>query len=491
MSLPLPELRRGAAPLVEQLVRHFETAIQQGRYRPGDRLPPIREAAQRLAVTRATVQDAYRRLADAGVVSATVGRGTIVTAAGGRDGASVFSAGAHAAWEQLRGAPQSPSLPLGVEVVANLAELLPDQQQFPVAAFRDSLARVLQDRGGEVLCYGHPLGSPDLRAELARRPEEADPRCDPDEILVTSGAQQGIDLVLRTFTSPGDAVVVPVPTYHHLFGLLRAHGLELVPVAQDRSGLDLDALVAALRRPDVRLLYVMPTFHNPTGRTLSLTQRQALVEALTPTRVPVLEDEFQRELRFAGEPLPSLRHLDPRGLTVTVRTFSKGLFPAVRTGWVRAARDVLSRMAALKRFTDLETSPLLQAALVDFMAAGAFDRYVTSLRAELARRHATARQTLAQAMPKRTAWSEPEGGFAAWVEPPALDCEVLAQAAAARGVLVTPGRVFQPGGEPQRGLRLSLSRVSCEAIRAGIEVLGECAHELLERAHPARTRIFL
>ena len=480
MPFDLPELQKAAPePLVDQIVDHLRAAIQQGRYRPGGQLPTIRAAAQQLDVNRATVQEAYRRLAETGLVSATVGRGTEVTAAGDSDGASVFSPGAHAAWQQLRAAPQAPTPPQGTAVEVSFAELLPDQDLFPVDEFREALERVLRDRGGDLLVYGHPLGNPELRRQLAVRSECADPACDPDEILVTSGAQQGIDLVLRTFTAPGDAVAVAVPTYHHLFGLLAAHGLELVPLTHGPDGVDPVELENVLGRPGVRLLYVMPTFQNPTGRSLSADQRRVLAEVVSRTRVPVLEDEFQRELRFAGEPAPSLRELDPRGLTVTVRTFSKGLFPGVRTGWVRAAVDVLSRMAALKRVTDLDTSPLLQAALVDFMAEGMLDRYLDELRGELQRRHQAAQTALAQHMPEGSTWSRPDGGFVLWVETPSIDGERLAELAASRGVLATPGRVFTPHAAASDGLRLSLSRTSPAQVERGIAVLGACATELL------------
>jgi len=476
MANDFPHLERPSRlPLVEQIVRHYRTAIQQGRLRAGDRLPTIRVVAERLKVTRNTVQDAYRKLAGTRMVSATVVRGTVVTGTPNGSG-SPFSSGALATRRQQESAPQAPAVPPGTAVRANFAGLLPDQDEFPVDAFRASIERVLRSRGSDLLVYGNPAGSPELRRACGDAPGEA------DEILITNGAQQGIDLVLRAFTEPGDAVAVAVPTYHQLFGLLSAHGLEAVPVAIGSHGIDPGDLERVLARPGVRLLYLMPTFQNPTGRSLDALQRQQLMHVVTKTRVPVLEDEFQRELRFAGEPAPSLRALDARELTVTVRTFSKGLFPGVRIGWVQAPLEILATLAALKRATDLETSPLLQAALVDFMAQGALGRHLESLRARLRERHAVAQTALAAQMPDGTTWSRPEGGFALWLEgPPGLDGDRLAEHAARRGVLATPGRVFDPLARPSSGLRLSLSRTSLAQIAAGIEILGACARDLLAR----------
>ena len=393
----------------------------------------------------------------------------------------------------------------GTPLVANLAELLPDQELFPVEEFQRSLTSVLQRRGGELLNYGQPTGDRELRRLLAERdrdPESGgDPghvdTSDPTEILVTNGAQQGIDLVLRAFTRPGDAVAVAIPTYHHLFGLLKAHGLQLVPLRAGPEGIDRGDLERTLRRPDVRLLYLMPTFHNPTGRTMDDAERRAVMELVRETDVPVLEDEFELELRFRGKPLQSLRRLDPRGLTVTVRTFSKGLFPGVRLGWIQARPDVLGPMAALKRYIDLETSPLLQAALVDFMRRGALDRYLKTLGQELAVRHRVAQEALAEAMPEGASWSDPDGGFALWVEgPPGVDGGQLAAAAAGHGVLVSPGQLFHPDTTSDTstvpGVRLSLSRANAEQIRNGIAVLGRCAGELAQQTlSPAGRPLFL
>lgn len=476
---PIPELRRdGSSPVVAQIAAHFQAMIEAGRYRAGDRLPTIRAVAEGADVTRNTVQAAYRRLADAGLVRATVGRGTVVaeTATATERG---LSRSARAAWRALRAAPSLPSLPRGRELVADFAGLQPDHGLFPVRRFGAAVEDALRNFGGRLLGYGEPAGSPDLRSALARR-HAPDGIADPERILITTGAQQGIDLVLRTFAEPGDAVAVAVPTYPQLFGALEAHGLELIPVDAPDGVADPASLRRVLSRSDVRLLYVMPSFHNPTGATLDRAQREALIEIVATTDVPVLEDEFECELRFAGEEPPALAQLDPRGRTVTVRSFSKGLFPGVRIGWVEAPPEVLGPMTALKRFSDLESSPLLQAALLEFLQSGAMDDYLKDLRAELRARHRVARQALRAAMPEGTRWTEPEGGLALWVEfPRGADVDRIAGSAAGEGVLVTPGRAFDPHGRPSRGMRLSLSRVSAERVERGIHILARHAHDEL------------
>jgi len=384
-------------------------------------------------------------------------------------------------------------LPAGRELIANFAELAPDGGRFPVDEWRAAMDAVLRRSGGELLGYGNETsGLPELRALLAARSPDGEHGATAADVLVTAGAQQALDLVLRTFCAPGDRVVVSAPSYHQMHGLLLAHGLQIEPVTFGADGLDLDSLERALRRDGVRLVYLMPTFHNPTGRTLDLAQREALTRVLARTSVPVVEDEYQHSLRFRGAALPSLRSLDPRGLTVTVATASKELFPALRIGWVMAAAELLRPMAAVKRFMDLETSPLLQAALVEFMRAGSFDRYLDGLRAELRDRHAALQQAAREWLPAGCSLSDPDGGFLSWLElPEAGHGDQLAELANPRGVRVVPGRVFDLHSRPSRGVRLSLSRAGVSQVAAGMRVLGQCARQLVSALAPAPARPFL
>jgi len=471
-----------------EIAAHFAARIAAGQLAPGERLPTIRAVAAEWDVPRGVAHAAYRRLQDSGLVVATVGRGTVVASASAeRRGHEPLARAARAALQACAHA-QVGTLPEGEAEVADFAQFLPDSASFAVDEFRESLERALRDRGHELLGYGEPAGDADLRRLLADRAAPTDPGATPDHVLITSGAQQGIDLVLRTFTSPGDAVIVVVPCYHDLFGLLASHGVDVLPVWWTEAGLDLDALARALRSPRARLLYVMPTFQNPTGRSLDAAERRALLQLLEPTRTPILEDDCASELRFAGEPLPSLRSLDRRGLTVTVRSFSKELFPGVRIGWLVGGPRVLPAMAALKRYCDLETTPLLQAALVDFAARGGLDRHVAALRARLRDRHDVARAALRRAMPEGARWTTPDGGFALWLTvAPDLDAAALAEAASRRGVCVAPGALFDPERRPSAAVRLSLSRVEPDRIAAGIDVLGACAAAL--RSARAATRL--
>ncbi len=496
VNTPLPELDRDATTsLAAQIAGFYRRAIEDGRLRAGERLPPIRAVADACDVARAAVQDGYRELAEQGLVEGTVGRGTVVIggagATGDTAGSRPLSPYAEAALRRSQLMPGAPPMPAGRALVANFAELAPDGARFPVDEWRAAMDAVLQRRGADLLGYGHATnGLPELRALLAERSREIDPGLGADDVLVTAGAQQALDLVLRTFCAPGDTVVVSAPSYHQMHGLLRAHGLQVVPVPFGSDGLDLDQLRRALERRQVRLVYLMPTFHNPTGRSLDLAQRRALLDVIARTAVPIVEDEYQSSLRIRGDALPALRSLDARGLTVTVSTVSKELFPALRIGWVAGGADLLRPMAAVKRFMDLETSPLLQAALVEFIQRGSLDRHLGPLRDELRQRHAALQRACREHLPLGCTITDPAGGFVAWLElPQPGQGDRLAELAVERGVRVLPGRVFDLHGQPSRGVRLSLTRADVQQIRAGVRVLAECAEQLV--AAPVAARPFL
>lgn len=485
--LPVVHPTTSATPS-EQIARFYESAIEDGRVPIGDRLPPIRVVATSCQVTRATVQDAYRRLADRGLVEGTVGRGTVVLATSKGGGEQAAGAGrlvspyAEAALRRTKAMAGAPALAVDQPLIANFAELQPDDARFPIAEWRAAMDAVLEHHGRELLGYGHSaMGLDELRDLLARRSHDSDPGLSSDNLLVTAGAQQALDLVLRTVCSVGDTVVVTQPSYHHMHGLLRAHGLQVVQVPLGDDGLDLAQLARVIARPSVRMCYLMPTFHNPTGRSLGVEHRRELINAVASSDIVLVEDEYQQSLRCRGEALPTLRSMDQRGRTVTVSTVSKELFPALRIGWIAGDQKILEPMAAVKRFMDLETSPLLQAALVEFMRRGSFDRHLDQLRIELRRRHEALQAACAEYLPAGCRVTDPDGGFVAWLElPNEGQGDQLAKLAAERGVRVVPGRAFDLDVAPSRGVRLSLTRANVEEIRDGVRVLGECASDLLQ-----------
>ncbi len=487
----IPIDRRAREPVSRQIVAYLRRAIEAGRLRPESKLAPIRELARTLGVNRETVATAYRELEVLGLTESTVGRGTFVCA---RPGAET---GARAQVEAPAPQPFEPLLSRACSVAASplpgldapagavhLERLVPDASLYPHDAFRRSLNRALA-KGGAALCdYGDPRGLPTLRRELVERLARSGIEADADDLVVTAGSTQGFALALRLFCDPGDAVAVESPTYPSACTAIATLGLRAVPVPAAESGLDPDRLEAVLARGDVRVIYTMPTFQNPTGISTDVAHRRALLALAARYRVPIVEDDFEKDLRLRGRGAPSLRALDACGSVVYVGTFSKALFPGVRIGWLRAPRGIADAAVRLKRTLDLTTSPLLQAGLVQFLREGAYDRHLRRVVAELRRRMEAALRALGRALPDGSRVRAPEGGYLHWVElPEGIDTQALLPEAARAGVVYAPGQPFFLDGRRSSALRLSLAGASVPEIERGVRALGEVVHAAL-RASP-------
>jgi 2-aminoadipate transaminase len=245
------------------------------------------------------------------------------------------------------------------------------------------------------------------------------------------------------------------------------------PIPMTDRGMDLDALEAVLERSRPKLVFTMPTFHNPTGITMDLDSRRRLLDLASRYGTPVVEDDFDSELRFDGDPLPPLKALDERGSVLHIGTFSKGLFPGLRLGFVVAPPPVVAMLGRTKLIADYHTSLLLQAAVLEFCREGHYDRHLKRLASIYRDKSRTLTRALERFFPGNVSWTRPEGGYAFWVTlPEGLSADTLLEESAGAGVLFTPGSNFFARGDGDRYLRLSISRVPSERIAEGIERLG-------------------
>jgi DNA-binding transcriptional MocR family regulator len=366
--------------------------------------------------------------------------------------------------------------------------MVPDLSLYPVDEFRKALNHVLHRGGRTLLDYGDPRGHEGLRRVLVERLVASGIEADADEIVVTSGSTQALALVARLFCDPGDTVVVEEPTYAGACATFAALGLRLVGVPLRPEGLDLEALDGVCARGGVRLVYTMPSFQNPTGLSTSLEHRQRLLAVVRRHGVPVLEDDFQKELRHRGRAVPPLRALDRTGHVVYVGTFSKGLFPGARVGWVLPGRRLIEAAVALKRATDLASSHAVQAALAHFCRSGGYDRHVRRATREFGRRLERLTTALATHLPEGSTFTRPEGGFVVWVTlPEPLDTLALLPAAKRAGVVYAPGAIFYPDGRRSSALRLAVGQAAPDDIERGVRALATVARAELPRRAMGRT----
>jgi GntR family transcriptional regulator/MocR family aminotransferase len=446
--------RAGRLPMHRQLSQRLREAILAGQFPPGTRLPSTRTLATELGVSRTTALAAYEQLRDEGYLDGRVGAGTTVadltgpppartpaapaaplpTPHGtGPDAARpVLSArGAAVAASRWRLRPQTDSgrgrpraFPLG----------LPALDAFPRQLWTRVLTRRARRSLGDLLGYQDPAGHRPLREAIAAYLGLASGvRCDPDQVLVVSGAQAGIDLAARLLLDPGDKVWVEDPGYYGARGALTGAGARLVPVPVDADGLDLGA--ARRRQPDARLAYVTPSHQFPVGMTMSLARRLDLLAWAESAGGYVLEDDYDSEYRYVGRPLPALQGLDQAGRVVYVGSFSKVLFPSLRVGYLVVPGGLVDAFTAAQRFGEVHVPALEQAALADFIADGHLGRHVRRMRALYAIRGWALVRAIRRQAPDALEVRSAHAGLhlVAWL-PPGADDRAAAERAAAAGV---------------------------------------------------------
>lgn len=476
-------------PLYLQLRDQLRARLLSGAIAPGSRLPSAREMSQLLHVSRNTVDEAYRMLQDEGLVRIVSGQGTFAAArraegnAPAEESGPGTGSGAALDWDacvarQARDftdfREHQGRVDLGNRQVISFSSLAPDYHAFENDAFRRALNAVMIDEGSVLLAYGYTRGYEPFRQYIRQYLTGKGLRMEGQEVLITSGFRQGAGLVVETLVEPGSRVAVEAPTYNGFLGILRARGAQAVPVDCDAEGMIPQRLEEALDEGEVRLVYLIPTYHNPTGRNMSLRRRQSILNLCARRGIPILEDGFNEELRFRGECHPAIKALEGSGCVVYAGSFSKVLFPGIRVGWVVAPSALMRYLVNAKYNQDIHTPPLLQAALRRYCLDGSLDRHIKRTRGLYRERLDALYGALETHFSGRARWEKVEGGFSAWVEfPEEMDLRAAMEGARERGVLYAPGDAFYPDGRGRNCIRLGFSRLTPEKIEQGIGILSD------------------
>jgi DNA-binding transcriptional MocR family regulator len=471
-------------PLYRQLSAALLVAIRAGRIHIGDRLPSEREYAERLGVSRTTVTAAYQELKDLGVLRGYVGRGVVVVA---NDTDQRQLGGIP--WLQLGSRLARYTPPAGPR--RNTGDIpLADGWLNPELVPRAALAASAARAAAVTELFGvsaPPLGLPALREALAGMLQAQGTKVTADEILVTGGAQQGLNVVARALLGPGDVVVVESPCWHGAFRAFRAAGAEVVGVPMDHEGMDPDRLEDALVRVRPKFVYLIPTIQCPTGRLMSLERRRRILQICERYRTPILESQVYGDLVFDTAP-PSLRKLDTAGLVIQQGSASKSISPALRLGWLVAPREAMDLLGAAKASLDLCTPTLTQATLADFLDSGAHPRHLARLRAALQLRRDTLVKALARHCPQLRFVSPPGGPYLWAALPPGLTGSEVEAAAAAEGVSIRGGEAFLPEQGTSGHVRLCYASPATEQLSVGAERLGRALNRLLTQPRDSADR---
>ncbi|MGH2913960.1 MAG: PLP-dependent aminotransferase family protein [Solirubrobacteraceae bacterium] len=366
--------------------------------------------------------------------------------------------------------------------VISLAGGLPDTSSFPARSYAALMGRVAAESCARALQYGPTEGLARVRDCICEVMAAEGITVDADQLLVTTGAQQAIDLVCKTLLDPGDVVVAEAPTYPGAIPTFCSYQAEVVQVTIDRDGLRIDELRATLdrlqsagRRP--KFIYTVPNFHNPAGVTMSLERRRELVSIAAERELLVLEDNPYGLLRYEGDPLPALRSLDDE-FVIYAGTFSKILSPGVRLGWAAAPAPILRKLQLGKQGADLCSSSISQYFVSAYFDAGPWGEYINSLLEIYRRRRDVMLDALAEHFPREAEWTRPQGGLFIWATlPDYIDTTDLLARALREHVAFVPGRAAFMDGRGGSSMRLNFSGIGEDAIREGVRRIGEVVHE--------------
>jgi GntR family transcriptional regulator/MocR family aminotransferase len=475
-------------PIYQQLARHFRLQIESGRMAAGDRLPPTRDLARQLGIGRISVVNAYAQLQADGLIAAHPGRGTFVT--GSRPARSVNTS---PAWT-LRNAPQ-----FSMREMTRLAQQpgviafsggAPPEEFLPVEALRQAINAVLDRDGASAVTYEDSEGYPPLRASVSEYVTSLGIQCHPDDVLITGGAQQALDLVMQAVLGEGNVVLTGNPTYLGLLDIAYVRRVIPVGVPVDIDGIRINELELAIQDRRPGLIYVAPTYHNPTGAVMPIHRRRQLLTLANHYNIPVLEDAVYHELTYGDTPPPPLKALDEEGIVLHASGFSKILLPGTRIGYLIANGPWRERLVRVKQAADVCTPGLNQRAMQVYLANGLLVGHLNRVRGELRIRCEAACAAAKQYLPPGSQWVEPHGGLYLWVQLPddGPTAAELYVTAIQHGVAYAVGTLFHTDGGGSRHIRLNFASHTPARIKEGFKRLGEAWNAWQQQFAPAIQR---
>lgn len=468
--------------LYQRLADEVATAIRQGVFRAGEKLPSLRLFCRRHEVSLSTALQVYRSLEQARLIESRPKSGYVV-----------LPQGCGKACEPAMSRPSlSPgkvtSAELAVDILnearrpelINLGAVVPSAEQLPLK----SLARIMSAlvrRSPELLGrYERPAGNELLRERLARQIRHSGTPCHSDDLIITNGCQEAMVLSLRAVAKPGDVIAIESPTFYGILQSIESLGMKALEIpTHPRTGVDLDTLQQVIDKKRVAACLFIPSFNNPLGSCMPLANRKRLASMLAKARVPLIEDDIYGDLSFEEPRLPTVKSFDRLGNVLLCSSFSKTLVPGYRIGYVMPGKW-LDKVRHLKMLGNVATAGLPQVALAEYLQRGGYEKLIRESAHHYRWRSEAFRNLVLQYFPEGTRVTQPQGGFVLWVEmPPKIDCIRLHDLALQAGISVTPGVIFSPRGDYRHHIRISCGQLSGEEAEKAIQRLGKIARQLL------------
>jgi DNA-binding transcriptional MocR family regulator len=468
--------RSGETALFVQIREQVRGLIQRGILRPGVRLPAVRTLANKLQVNQMTVARAYRELVETGLVE-------------GRRGGGSFVRGFSGLRAHSGGADRAPTQPMMAERLYELARapgVISFSSNYPrldaacLAEFKTCMMEAMDLHLESAMQYELPAGRPEVREQIAHFLSDEGVPVDSGDVLITSGAQQAIDLTVRALCPPGTPVIVEQPAYYGAINAFRLAQAKILEVPGDDDGAELAAIEDGFKRGRARVIYLNPTFQNPSGVTMSLGRRQAVLALAEQYGAVIIEDDHASDLRFRGQPVAPIRAL-PGGdeRVIGIRTFGKTILPGTRLGFMVCPPMLLQRLLLMKANADLHSNGLTQLALARFLERRRYPSLLKELRQTYGERQTKLFSTLKAGLPPSCRLTCPEGGLSLWLTlPDDADTSELYFRAVRRGIAFVDGSVFYAFEPKTRSMRISFGLIGESQLMEGAARLCSLVRDL-------------
>lgn len=476
---------KGDEPYYVQIRNYIKKMITEGMFKPGQKLPSTRELSTILSVSRTTIISAYEALCDDGLISMVKGRGAYVSEFKPQD---EYSEVKKTDWQCRFNEYCRRSISLDIvknetaweKGMISFKSISPDPEIFDVEDIKRAFLNRVALEGNKLFNYGYARGYEPLIQYILGYMKQKGVDIKGKDVLITNGFTEGFDIIAASLLKPHDKVICENPTHNTAIKILRLYEADIKGIEMERDGIIIEGLEKELKSGNVKLAYLIPSYHNPTGIVMSAEKRLEVVKLINKYGVPFVEDGFNEELRYYGDHMSPLAALSGSGNSILyVSSFSKVLFPGIRVGFVMADSSVIDALCSVKRSRNIHTSALDQALLFEYLKEGYFDSLIKKARKLYREKYSFAFSCAEKFIPCDSILGE--GGLHIFLTLHNLDSRKLLDECIKKGVIFTPGDIFYTDGRGKNTLRIGFSRTSFEEIEKGFKIIGEAVKCLQNR----------
>lgn len=465
----------GEAPVYIQIKDYIKDMILRGMLQKNEKLPSTRDLAATLNVSRNTVVTSYEFLQDEGFIYMVKGKGAYV-----EDLHIASEENWNVDWkdEINKYCTMAEELDIikheakWVKGMISFKSISPDEKLFNIDDLKKAFLNRISIEGEKLLNYGYAKGYKPLIEYLLKYLKNKGINIENKDILITNGFTEGFDIILSCLTEKGDKIVCENPTHNTAIKIMKLHELDICGISMDSTGINEEQLEKLLSKEQVKLSYLIPSYHNPTGTVMSSDKRINVYKLLKKYNIPIVEDGFNEELRYSGAHLSPLAALSAHGNSVIyIGSFSKVLFPGMRIGWILADKKLISYLESVKRSRNIHTSFIDQGILYEYLIEGNFEKYIKKVRKVYKEKYEIAIKYAEKYIPSAEIFGE--GGLHIFIRIKGLDSRKLLNSCMKNGVIFTPGDIFYTDGQGKDTFRLGFARLSDAEIEKGIKIIGE------------------